>query len=43
VQRAYVYIDGFNLYYECIKRTDCKWLDVGKLCAQYLSNYDVRQ
>jgi len=43
VQRAYVYIDGFNLYYGCIKGSDCKWLNMSKLCALYLPNYDVRQ
>jgi len=43
LQRAYVYIDGFNFYYGCIKGTDCKWLDVSKLSALYLPNYDVRQ
>jgi uncharacterized LabA/DUF88 family protein len=43
VQRAYVYIDGFNLYYGCIKGSDCKWLDMSKLCAAYLPEYDVKQ
>ncbi len=26
-----VYIDGFNLYYGCLKGTPYKWLDLGKL------------
>lgn len=24
-----VYIDGFNLYYGCLKATPCRWLDLG--------------
>jgi hypothetical protein len=26
---ANVYIDGFNLFYRCLKGTPYKWLDVG--------------
>jgi len=33
--KLYIYIDGFNLYYGCLKNTPNKWLDVFKLC-QYL-------
>jgi uncharacterized LabA/DUF88 family protein len=33
-----VYVDGFNLYYGCLKRTPYKWLDVGRLCATMLAN-----
>jgi NYN domain len=36
--RAYVYIDGFNLYYGALKRTPYKWLDLGQLCRQMLPN-----
>ncbi len=28
-----VYIDSFNLYYDCLKNTPYKWLDVGKLSS----------
>ena len=28
-----VYIDGYNLYYGCLKHTDYKWLDIHKLFA----------
>ena len=28
-----VYIDGFNFYYRCVKKTPYKWLDFSKLCA----------
>ena len=38
MSRAYVYIDGFNLYYGALKRTPFKWLDLGKLCQALLPN-----
>src|SRR6266849_3746427 len=34
--RADVYIDGFNLYYGCLKRTPYKWLDLAKLSQALL-------
>jgi uncharacterized LabA/DUF88 family protein len=43
VQRAFVYIDGFNLYNGCIKGSDCRWLNLRRLCELYLPEYDVRQ
>lgn len=30
--RAYIYIDGFNLYYGSLKKTKYKWLDLSQLC-----------
>jgi hypothetical protein len=30
--KTYVYVDGFNLYYGCLKGTDFKWLNLQKLC-----------
>lgn len=41
MDRAYVYIDGFNLFYGCLKGSDCKWLDVSKLCSLYFPEYDI--
>jgi hypothetical protein len=38
-----VYVDGFNLYYGCLKGTSYKWLDLEALCALLLPNYDVRR
>ncbi len=35
--RTYVYIDGFNLYYRCLKNTPNKWLDVEGFCKSLLS------
>lgn len=34
--RTYVYVDGFNLYYGAVKRTEFKWLDLVKLAYQVL-------
>src|SRR5699024_1486950 len=31
--KVYVYVDGFNLYYGCLKGTHFKWLDIAKLCG----------
>lgn len=31
-----VYIDGYNLYYGCLKRTSYKWLDLSKLFANHI-------
>ena len=28
-----VYIDGFNLYYGCLKKTSYKWLNLEKMCS----------
>ncbi|MGQ0569072.1 MAG: hypothetical protein ACT4P5_06000 [Armatimonadota bacterium] len=30
--RTNVYVDGFNLYYGCLKDTPCKWLDLARFC-----------
>jgi uncharacterized LabA/DUF88 family protein len=31
--KLHIYIDGFNLYYGCLKDTPYRWLDVRKLCS----------
>lgn len=31
-----VYIDGYNLYYGCLKRTPYKWLDLSKLFINHI-------
>lgn len=36
--RTIVYIDGFNLYYSCLKRTPYKWLDVCAFSRAVLQN-----
>lgn len=30
------YVDGFNLFYGCLKNTDDKWLDLKKLLVDYI-------
>lgn len=36
ILRTIVYIDGFNLYYGCLKNTPYKWLDLYTLFHKYL-------
>jgi hypothetical protein len=39
-----VYIDGFNLYYGCLKGTAFKWLDLAQLSARLLpTNYQLNR
>jgi hypothetical protein len=43
-QRTIVYVDGFNLYYRCLRGTPHKWLDLLALSRSILrpSNDIVR-
>jgi len=36
-----VYVDGFNLYYGCIRGTPFKWLNIGALAALLLPKNDI--
>jgi len=38
-----VYIDGFNLYYGCIKNTPYQWLNIAKMCHLLLPNDNIRK
>jgi uncharacterized LabA/DUF88 family protein len=38
-----IYIDGFNLYYGCIKDTSYHWLDVSKMCHLLLPNDQIHR
>lgn len=39
-----VYVDGFNLYYGCIKGTPYKWLNILELCRRSLpSHYEIHR
>ena len=38
-----VYIDGFNLFYGCLKKTPYKWLDLSKLCQIMLPPNTIHQ
>ena len=32
MKRTHVFVDGFNLYYGCLKASGLKWLDIRRLC-----------
>jgi len=36
-----VYIDGFNLYYGCLKDTPYRWLDLYKMCTLLFPNDEI--
>jgi len=36
-----IYIDGFNLYYGCLKKTLYKWLDINKMCRLLFPNDEI--
>ena len=38
-----VYVDGFNLYYGCLKGTPHKWLDLEALCAVMMPTNDIKR
>jgi len=38
-----VYIDGFNLYYGCLKGSPYRWLDVEALCGVLLPKDEINQ
>jgi hypothetical protein len=39
--RAHIYVDGFNLYYQRLRRTPFKWLNVEELARKLFPNLDV--
>ena len=41
--RTFVYVDGFNLYYNALKDTQYKWLDLMKMSRLLLPQHDVRR
>jgi len=40
--RANIYIDGFNLFYGCLKNTNYKWLNINKLAGLYFPKYEIQ-
>lgn len=43
-KRTTVYVDGFNLYYGCLKNTSFKWLDLKALFANLLdSSHEIQK
>jgi hypothetical protein len=41
--RTNVYVDGFNLYYGCLKQTPHRWLDLGALARELLPKHQVNR
>jgi len=39
--RTFVYIDGFNLYYGALRKTQYKWLDLAAFCRRLLPKDNV--
>ena len=38
-----IYVDGFNLYYGCLRGTPYRWLNLAQLCALILPNHQINQ
>jgi hypothetical protein len=38
-----IYIDGFNLYYGCIKDTPYHWLNVAEMCSLLLPKDQIQR
>jgi hypothetical protein len=41
--RINVYIDGFNLYYGCLKGQPYKWLNLERMCELLLRRFEVQR
>lgn len=39
--RTRVYVDGYNLYYSCLKRSAFKWLDINQLAVNQLPKNQI--
>ena len=39
--KTWVYVDGLNLYYGCLKGTPWRWLDLRRLCAFLLPRHQI--
>ncbi len=40
--RTHVYVDGYNLFYGCLKGTPHKWLNIHALCSLLMPTNDIR-
>lgn len=38
-----VYVDGFNLYYRCLRGTPYKWLDVSAVCRRVFPTHQIHR
>ena len=44
LRRTNIYIDGFNLYYGCLKNTPYKWLNLAEFCRKSLPpNFQINK
>lgn len=41
--RPNAYVDGFNLYYGCLRKTPYKWLDLSALCSRLLPGDQIHR
>ena len=41
--KVYVYVDGFNLYYGCLKGTSFKWLNIRRLSELLFPKHTITQ
>lgn len=41
--KTFVYVDGFNLYYGCLKGSAYKWLNIPELCDKILPNNKIEK
>jgi hypothetical protein len=41
--RAYVYVDGLNLYYGSLQGTPYRWLDLSALCARVFPQFTIEK
>lgn len=39
--KLYIYIDGFNLYYGCLKNSTFRWLDLNRMCQFLFPNDEI--
>jgi uncharacterized LabA/DUF88 family protein len=41
IKKAYIYVDGFNLFYGILKGSKYKWLNLEELCKFYFPKYNI--
>lgn len=41
IVQAIIYVDGLNLYYNLVKRTPYKWLNLDALCNELVPQYNI--
>ena len=38
-----IYVDGFNLYFRCLRGTPCKWLNIARMCELLLPRNTINE